>query len=189
MDFVMDSTFLAKSKQIAEILESLVTIAAIIVGGVWTYWLFVKKRQKYPHAKTIHEVVHKYLPGKKLWIRVTVTITNLGDVLLSLTSGEVFVQQILPLISSSEESVKLLEKEQKEKDVVCREIEWPGYVREFKWEKERFEIEPGESDQISCDFILDDGVKTIRVYSYLKNVSKGKREIGWRLTTIYNILN
>jgi hypothetical protein len=37
------------------------------------------------------------------------------------------------------------------------------------------------------DFILDGDLDTILVYSYYRNVQKRNRDIGWGLTTLYDL--
>ncbi len=44
------------------------------------------------------------------------------------------------------------------------------------------EIEPGESEQLHYDFLVDKAIKTVLVYSYFQNIQKNRR-LGWSLTT------
>ncbi len=69
------------------------------------------------------------------------------------------------------------------------EIQWPrvGDAHEVTWEQGKFEIEPGESDQVLFDFVVPAEVETLNVYTYFKNESKEGREIGWSLTTVYDL--
>ena len=70
--------------------------------------------------------------------------------------------------------------------------------------KQNCEIEPGESDEICFDYLIDTGVEIINIYSYFSNFKKKsmfrifnrfhicrrvlkKRDIGWQITTIYNL--
>ena len=172
-------------KEIAEILVAVATVIAFIVGGMWSYKLFVKKRLKYPRANITHKILHKPIPSGKVLLHVTTVISNTGDVLLSLISGTTRIQQMLPL------SQEVLNGISEGKDPVCEqetEIEWPLLMdRDSDWKEREFEIEPGEEDQIVYDFIIDANVQTVVVYSYLKNVSKGSRDIGWSLTTVYDL--
>lgn len=52
---------LSMLKTFFEILESALTGIAIIVGGFWTYKMFVKKREKYPRASINHCIIEKIL--------------------------------------------------------------------------------------------------------------------------------
>lgn len=172
-------------KDIADIMQAFATVIALLIGGIWSYMLFVKKRQRYPRASITHQISHRPMSNSKIILNVTTIISNTGDVLLSLVSGLTRVQQMLPL------STEILKSIDERKDPVPdgkTEIEWPLISERLsKWEKEEFEIEPGEKDQIYYDFIFDADIQTVSVYSYFKNVRKHERDIGWGLTTIYDL--
>lgn len=172
-------------KEIAEIAQALATAAAILVGGIWTYLLFVKRRQRYPRAEIKHIVTHKQIGNDKLLLHVCVVISNTGDVLVSLENGETRIQQLLPpsgeLLNDINKGVKL----HKEGET---EISWPEIASIPKnWKRGTFEIEPGERDEIHYDFILNADVQCVEVYSYFRNFVKRGRNIGWNVTTIYDI--
>jgi hypothetical protein len=172
---------LSTIKEVLDALQSLATIAAIIGGGIW----FLSRRQRYPRADVTHNITHKVLPDGKLLLHVAVRISNKGEVLLTLISGITRVQQMLPLSSSVVESINEgLDPVKKGQT----EIEWPPlYSRESEWKEGKLEIEPGESDHINHDFILEAGVQTVEVYTYFKNAMKSGKEIGWQLTTVYDL--
>lgn len=66
------------------------------------------------------------------------------------------------------------------------EIEWPLVVgREWKWNEKDFEIEPGESDSLHADYIIESDIKVSEFYFYLRNVKKKTQNIGWTLTKIH----
>jgi hypothetical protein len=185
MDLSDLKDFFAIIQACAGSVQACATVIAIIVGGVWSYMLFVQKRQRYPRANIEHRITHRSIPDNKLLLHVAVTVRNTGDVLLSLVSGQTRIQQILPL------SLELLDPISKGRDPVKagdREILWPLIkLRKQKWREQECEIEPGESDEFHYDFILDAEVQTIEVYSYFKNAKKPGREIGWGWTTIYDL--
>ena len=176
---------LSEWRELAQIVQSVVTVIAIVAGGFWGYWLFVKNRQRYPRAQIEHTIFHSAIADNKLLLHVIVTVTNPGNVLLSLVSLDARVQRILPASSEFVESIG------KGIDPVAEgksEIEWPLIgSREIDLRKDRYEIEPGESQGIDCEFVLADNVELVAIYTYLKNVSKRGREIGWDLTTVYSL--
>ena len=57
----------------------------------------------------------------------------------------------------------------------------------LRFGKGKREIEPGETDEVHFDFVLDSDVQIIVVYSYFKNVTKKRREIGWHATSTYDL--
>ena len=77
---------ISRFKEIADIIQVAVAVAAVIVGGIWSYWLFVQNRQKYPRASISPHITHRHIGNDNLLLHVSVTISNVGDVLLSLIS-------------------------------------------------------------------------------------------------------
>lgn len=162
-----------------------VTMIVIVVGGIWTYLLFVRKRQKYPRANIIHRVEHWPISGGKTLLRVVVNISNKGEILLSLVSGFTRVQQMMPWPPELLESIKHDEEFVKEGQA---EAEWPLlHQRDLAFEKGEREIEPGETDELALDFVIDSKVQIVVLYSYLKNKRKWWREIGWNTTSIHDL--
>jgi hypothetical protein len=165
-------------KEIVDIAEPLATIIAILVGGFWSYMLFVRNRQKYPRAKISHQIAHKKISDEKVLLHVSTKISNIGNVLLSIISGRTWVQQVIPSQEKVLDSIPRGETE----------INWPSIGDKItKWEEGKFEIEPGEDDQICYDFVIDADVQTVKVYSHFENVKKRGRDLGWSWTTIYDL--
>jgi len=160
-----EDTNISRFKEIADIAQVAVTVAAVVVGGIWSYWLFVQNRQKYPRAGITHRIMHKHAGNGKLLLHVGVTISNLGDVLLSLVALETRVQQVLPL---PDEVLEAIGKGQNPVTEGETEVAWP-LIDSQKLELERgeCEVEPGESQEIHHDFIFDADAEVIEVYTYL----------------------
>ena len=172
-------------KETVDIIQSVLTFFAIAVSGVWGYWLFVQKRQRYPRASIKHDITHMPIANDKLLLHVSVTIFNKGDILLSLESMETRIQQMLPLSDEVLDSVAKGHKLVSEGET---EHIWPTLdSRESRWEKGQREIEPNESQDIHYDFIIDAEIQVIQVYSFLVNETKRGHEIGWDLTTLYDL--
>lgn len=178
-------TGLSRVKDVAEIVKSAFTVLGLVVGGVWTYLLFVRKRERYPRAKITHSVTHYDLPGGDRLLHVVSSVTNVGGVLLSLVSGVTRVQQMLP---APDEFVRIVGEGDDPVRNGGTEYPWPSLgERRTHWEKSPRELEPGESEEIHYDFVIDSEATTVEVYSYFKNSAKRRREIGWNLTTLYDL--
>jgi hypothetical protein len=176
---------MSRFKDILGIVEIFVTIIAIIIGGIWGYWLFVQNRQKYPRASIVHCISHRHIGSDKLLLHVNATISNVGEVLLSLIHLETRVQQVVPLADDVLDLVSTGENLVPEGET---EVAWPLIaLHEVRLERGKCEVEPGESQEIHHDFILDTEVKTVEVYTYLINEKKRDHEIAWDLTTLYDI--
>lgn len=175
---------ISKIEYIADIILVAVTVIAIIIGGTWSYWLFVKNRQKFPRASIAHRITHRHIADGKLLLHVNVIISNTGDVLLSLIHLETRIQQLLPLPAGILDSINKGQNPVPEGET---EVAWPLIdSQELEFKEGECEIEPGESQEIHHDFIIDAEVETIEVYSYLINEQKRDRKIAWDLTTIYD---
>ena len=185
--FVSDRLPLPIIKEVSETFQPPITILAITLGGVWTYLLFVRKRQKYPRANIAHAMTVIDIGANKLLLHLTATISNTGDVLLTLVSAETRIQKVVPVMHDILESIGRGEDPVPAEE---SEVNWPLIAqRKSNWKKGEFEMEPGEIDRLEYDFILEAEVKTIEAYSYFTNAvkRKHKREIGWAVTTVYNI--
>ena len=177
---------MASFKEILEVANHVVSVLAVLFGGFWGYLLFVKRRQKYPRANLVHHITHRPFGGGKTLLQVSVTISNTGEVLLSLISAQVRVQQLLPPTPNVAGCLERGEDPVPDGDT---EVPWPLLQeRKTAWTAGEFEIEPGESDQICYDFFVDSEVSSVEIYSYLTNVRKRQREIGWHLTSTYDLL-
>ncbi|MCK5603913.1 hypothetical protein KAR91_18645 [Candidatus Pacearchaeota archaeon] len=167
------------------LLESIVKVAAVLVAGCWTYMLFIRRRQKFPRAIIKHKIEQFKLTNNKILVHLVVEIENKGDVLLALTGGEVRVLRIIPV---SQEIKKGIKKGTVPLVEGYHEVDWPSIKRyQFDWIESIREIEPSEVDQYHYDFILDNDVETIQVYSHFDNRKKKKKDIGWNCTTFHNI--
>lgn len=180
---------ISQLKEIAEFLQAVFTILAIIVGGIYSYYLFWKTRPIFPRANITHHLGHRPIANDKLWLHVSVKISNAGDVLISLVEGEVRISKVLPLPPDILDSIN------KGHDPVDEEegetmIMWPEIaLRESKWEKgKEVRIEPNESDELHYDFIINAAeTKTIEIYSHFRNVVIRNRPIGWTFTTFHDL--
>ena len=73
---------LTQWETIAGIAESVATVIALLVAGVWTYRLFIKNRTSYPRvALEIKSRVQDISESCRI-VRVEIHVTNEGQVLL-----------------------------------------------------------------------------------------------------------
>jgi len=175
-------------KKLLEIAASSLTLVAVIVGAFWTYWLFIRTRQRYPSADLAHQVEHRGLTGDRVWVRVSVTVQNVSKVLLTLVEATCWIQQVKP---ADEEVLAKIAKCEEPLDEEGLEYRWPlaADVKKKTWLNGDRQIEPGESDQVHFDFNVGSEVETIIVYSYFENATMRtrKRELGWRMTSVHDL--
>jgi len=176
-------------KDLSAAVQSIIISIGVIFGGWWTYWIFYKNRQIYPRANISHEISHKTGIGDRIYLRVAVKISNDGNVVIRLNNCDIRIQQIKPVNDDINKSVKGHCQKKKREEFWDNEIKWPTIDRiNGCWEKEKIEIESGESDQFYFDFMLDSKIETILIYTYITNLKKKKKtELGWSLSTMYDI--
>lgn len=143
------------------------------------------RRGEFPRANITHKIIDRRIEDDKIFLRVDVSIANVGDVLLQIEHGIVRVNQILPV---PEDLLEAINASGGTDDFNDSETKWPNLVAcEQDWIIEMFEIEPTETDEVNYDFVVPFGVKTVEVYTYFRNVKKRPREIGWGHTSIHEI--
>jgi hypothetical protein len=182
---LIDKTKVSQAKDIVDLIHTSVVVIAVVVSGVWGYWLFVQNRQRYPRASIKHSITHVPLSDGKVLLHVTETVRNEGSILLSLECMQTRLQRVEPPPDD------LLRRIAEGKPVLAEgktEYLWPLIgLHERGWDKGQCEIEPNESQDIHHDFLIDAEVNVLEVYSYMKNFVKRKREIGWNLTTFHDL--
>lgn len=172
-------------KPVTEIIYNVLTSIALIVGGFWAYFLFIQNRQKFPRAAIKHQIMQKSLGNGKILLHVIIEVVNLGDVLVDLKSGKVRLLQVLPL---DEDINKIIQSGEDPVSDGQSEISWPlMFSRKFLSKERPCEIEPKECESFQCDFVINNYVQTVSIYSFFQNKTKKGRELGWACTTIHDI--
>ncbi len=171
-------------KDLSAIVQSSMTSIAIVIGGIWTYLLFVRQRLNYPKLIIELEVVDHLLTDNQRLVHAEVKISNVGSVILDSDYAELRIRQVSPV---PEEHKKAIEAGNDPVEEGEAEVLWPLInEREWKWEKGHFEIEPGEADSLHADFIIENDINLVEFYFYIKNGTKVKSKLGWPLTKIHN---
>ena len=178
--------------ELLQAVQLVVTIGAILIGGLWTYLLFVRKRQKFPRASVTHRVAFEPVDDQKLLLRATVVIANKSEVLLSINHGDIWVQHVMPWPEMAAKAPIDGDKAEKK-----TELDWPILgERLLDDSKDRWELEPGETEELHFDFLLKRPLEVVQLYSYFRNSKKRLRprfrrpwgilrEIGWNTTTLH----
>lgn len=165
-------------KDLASIVQSSVTVIAIIFAGIW----FIEKRESSLKANISHLVTHRKISDDWTWVHLEVTILNDGSRLLNIQKGIIWVQQILPI------DQQLTEKLRRGEYPIPKDgtqVIWPRIGDPYTLSFDTW-IEPGESDTLYYDFIIPSSARKIRIYSFF---NKEASKIGWSMATIYNIEN
>lgn len=160
-------------------IESLVKIGALLIGGWWTWSAFIRKRLTYPSANIEHHV-KMWRDAERIFVHLTVRVTNHGNVLMRVGEGCAWIEQLSPLPEIVQtrlaEGGDLVPSERVDAEwmLVARRDLPAGYCRD---------IEPGETDQIDFDFAIEETVRRVLIYSHLAN--RRKKVHGWNLNTVH----
>lgn len=179
-------------KLASDVVSNVVTIAAIAIGGLWTYRTFIVERTRWPKANLELIMSHRRLTAEQTLLHVKVKVHNAGRGLMRLNELEVDVRQALPLTAETAGELRdgaLVDKDngrarwrtRKESQHISH---W-GPDQALKTEPE---IEPGENDEFPRDFVVSSSLEAVYVYVYLKNVSrKSGKELGWTVSSYYDL--
>jgi hypothetical protein len=163
------------------------TVLGVLIGAAWAIYLYLNRRKKFAWANVAHQITDIRFNRDKVLLRIVISITNVGDVLLPIEHCEVRVNQIFPF---EEDQWAELHSDSGIEDFNQTDTEWPTLViRERNWDEKKFEIEPSEGGEINFDFIISSDVKTIEIYTYFDNLTKSTSNLGWRHTSLYEIAN
>ncbi|WP_292916644.1 hypothetical protein [Nitrosomonas sp.] len=170
-------------KNFVDLVQSIATTGAIVIGGIWTYFLFIKNRLNYPQIE-LKIACDQYAldHGKKL-IHTTVTLKNTGKVMLYSRFAEIRLRQVLPL------PIEVNERISQNYDLLLQDqtqVEWPLIAaRQWHWDSGEFEIEPEESDAVHTEFVVDASVTLVQFYFFIKNAKK--QNLGWSLAEMHKL--
>ena len=168
---------LSRGKDWVNIIYSFLMILAAIAALI-LFWL---QREGYRHANVDHEVTHRALDDRWVWIQAGIRIENTGRRLLHFDRATVRMQRVLPL---EPEFRELLAEGQ---SII------PGGKRRVPWRRigdaynvpTSVRLEPGETDVTEYEFVIPCHIKTVRIYSYLEK--SASPSYGWSHSSIYDI--
>jgi len=168
---------LEKAKNWASFIQSIVTIIAIIAAGIWFFW----RGEPSPKANIAHEVMYRQITDEWTWLHISTIVSNVGKRSLEINSGIIRVQQILPLDPKISEKIKRNESPIDQEAMI---VLWPRIGNPYK-PNISIKIEPGESDRVTCEFIIPSYIRTVKIYSYFTKAEDSP--IGWSTATIYDL--
>lgn len=170
--------------KLGEMLQSYATVGAIVFGGYWAWWGFVRERVRFPRIDPVLRCTPVAIEGGWM-LRAEVALTNTGKVLVKPKSAELRLRQLVPLPDSVSSAVgggfDPVGEGESQIELDCLALRtWDG-------EKLGLEIEPGECCSLYADFFVPRSVRVVELYFHLANPTKAKHGIGWSVTTIKHL--
>lgn len=163
-------------------------IALGLIGG---YYAFLRKRLRFPRIIMMHTINSWQVTKERSLIRLTLGLSNKGEVLFKYRNFRITIYQLRPWPS---EIVELIEKgegptyELSDGGWLFTEYRWPTlHTINPQFSKNHCRIEPGEDDELYFEFSIPSNVETILVYTFLDNPKK--KGIGWNKTSVYKVLS
>lgn len=174
---------LAFWNDVSTIIGNLLTGAGIVLGGLWTYRLFVRQRLRYPRVNTSLSVTDVFLDDGKRLVHAEIKVDNVGSVVFCSDYAELRIRQVIPIPEEFDAKIKDDEDPVEEGK---SEVIWPLInEREWEWEGECFEIEPGEYDSLHADYVIPGNISVVEFYCFIANAKKKKLGVGWTITQMH----
>ena len=167
----------------ARTFQVIVTAVAIFIAAVFALFKLQIFRVFAPHLTISQKVSHRPIGESYFHIDVSVTLQNSSRVKVELRKGFFLLQQIAPVDDQDVETLYA----QMFVDKEAEDILWPVLdIVQRSWEEGTLIIEPGESHQEVCEFIVTTSVESVLIYSYFFNPYAATPR-GWHSTTTYDI--
>ena len=175
----MDGT---SAKDWFQMATNVATIIALFVSALWSWRLFVRERLTFPRAELDITVYDAIIESRKRLVHVAVKVVNVGHVLLRPQRVELRIRQVIPIDKAIASTL------QTGYDPVPngkREMKWPLIVQR-NW-TEAVELEPGESDTLHADFVLERDVRLVQLYTFVSNPTQKRHNVGWTSTKFVSL--
>ena len=187
--FVKDQSQMSDIKDRASTLQSLITIIAIVFGGIYAWLKLQLFRDFEPHLTVTHEVNHRAVSPSYVHIDVTAVLHNSSRVKIELRKADFAIQWVAP---TSDELVLELYDEVFD-DGVEDYLQWPTIDEGRRnWDRGELLVEPGELHKETYEFLVPRAVQTVLVYTYFRNPLSPKPAAsaeGWGTSTVYDIMD
>ena len=170
----------------ARLFQAVGAVTVIFVGGVFAYWRLQIFRTFQPHLTISHEVSHRLVGESYVHIAVTANLHNSSRVKIGLREAVFSTQLIEPTLDEEVEDLYT--------DVFInrtqRDIQWITLAeKSYQWEENEAVVEPGESHQETCEFVISKDITSVMIYTYFFNPIYSPRSQsaeGWYATTFYD---
>jgi hypothetical protein len=171
--------FMMSLKEITGIVSNIVTIAVVVVGGIFSWWKWGREKPQASRGNLAHSIFLGPLDSDRFVLHITLEIQNKGNVALHVESGWTEVRKISP-VDKDVEAVLARSNPFGEDGT---QIDWPAAQRRlYEGEKLSLWIDSGETERLFADFVL---LRTHQVVAIRSEISMKGDKPGtiWPITT------
>jgi hypothetical protein len=165
-------------EQITKIIQSIVTVVAIIYGGIW----FIKSREDKPRVEVINNIETQILDEKSTLVFMNMSLKNVSHVLVEIDRVRLSLDQIIPI---EDEKISTRISNDLPFEVNNPEWHWPPL---YKYEvEESMTLEPDETNNIVVEFVIPRKVTVFQVYTFVHNAYYSSPAFGWPNMSIHRL--
>ena len=167
-------------KRRAELTQSVLTSAAIVIGGAYALYQAWIHRDTWQIVTLNQKIDSRRVDPQYVWLTVSVNIRNDGKVLARLPTAKMIIYGVSP---ASAEVTSAIRNKTLNFTAHGRIAEWPTICR---YEHHiGFLLEPAESDVLTVDAFIPATWKTVKVFTFLGDVEDSGN--GWERAMVYDI--
>ena len=149
--------------------ESIVTVVAIVIAGIFAWRNGIIFRQRSPHIDIIHEVTHRAISDSYNHLAVTVELHNTSNVKMEFRDGLFALQRLARM----EDDV--VEDLYENAPVYVRgggmnAIQWETIEEIWsEWSKDELSVEPGQTATHTIEFVVPWDIEPVLITTYMFN--------------------
>lgn len=153
-------------------IESVITIIAIVIAGIFAWRNGIIFRHRSPHINIAHDVTHRFISPSYTHLIVTATLHNSSRVKVEFRDGLFILQKIAPL---NDDEVTQLYTQSLDDAVSAnneegKDIQWETLDKLWiVWDKDELIVEPGASAALTIEFIVPKTIQAVLITTYLYN--------------------
>ena len=173
----------------ANIALALVTILAVLVGGLFAAIKFDLFRESEPHLTISHAINNRNIADSYVHLDVTAVLHNSSRVKVELNRGLFTLQEIAPVLDDQE-----LEDRLEARDLIAENLPFSQWaiLDQFScdWSDSALVIEPGQTFQQTVEFVISREITTVAIHTFFYNsrYAEGlEQPEGWNITAVYDI--
>ena len=185
------------------IVQSAVTVLAILVGGAFALYKLELFREFEPHLTIDPKIKHRRIGPNYIHIDVTANLRNSSKVAVEIRKALYRIQVVAPV---PDREIERVLDEYSKNEVDRNYLDWAMYSQtENRWPEHGFVIEPGGTDRDIVEFVVPSWFKTVLIYAYFSRSNQTDddqndavdaetdgRETGsatklWHVATVYDL--